>query len=126
MAENSSYQRERVQLITFVRDTHRLLAQLVRRKRDPKGKPLFPRVFHKEINAAWSQFSNRFSLDRAATQILSADDAHIAAAGLYGAELVLKLSVVKRLRRLFNRTGGKRLLARLFNAIDNVLDRHQV
>lgn len=122
MADNSSYQEDRTVLVGFVRETHSLLGSLVATKKDPKGKVIFPRQLHKDISAAWKQFDSRFSLPAAEKKIFAAKDERIAAAGLYGAELALKLSIIDRLRRLFRLKGGVRILSRLFNAIDNVLE----
>jgi len=122
MAMNSSWPEDRARLVVFVKEWHVFMREIVEAKVDPKGILLFPAELHPLIDEAWKEFDFSFSLSKAEEKIFEADDERIEWAGLRGAQLALKLFIVERLKGLFRRIGGKKLLARLFQAIDNVFD----
>ena len=113
---------DREKLVAFVNDTYELLRVLVQEKVDRKGTQLFPQELQAAIDDGWRQFDQRFSIEEAAGRIQAADSRALFRAGLYGAELRLKLGVVDWLKKRFLEVGGARLLSRLFGGIDTVLD----
>ena len=76
----------------------------------------------KPIKSAWMEFRRDFSVRRAFSliELVKADE--LQSHGLYGKQLHLKLSVIDSWHNRFFAQRTKKVLLRLFDAIDTLLD----
>lgn len=120
MPEPTIQDRER--LIEFLGDTLSLIAELLVEGKDCRGHRVLPAEFLPAFRAAWREFNEQFSFERVQTTIRLTPNERLVWAGLYGAQLELKLSTVANLRSQYFSSGGGRWLKKLLDAIDRLLD----
>lgn len=106
-------------LIEFVRWTSQALKDIVVLE-SPTGRDLFYSELRDPMLAAWSDVSGRF--DGLVLAVEQLPDEVIQRHGLEGAQLEFKLGTVRTSSRLYSRYGTGRLLRRLLEAIDTLLD----
>lgn len=106
----------------FIHETYQLLDHLVHKELDFHGHPFFAADLVGQIREAWEEFQNDFKLERAYALIHGAPGARLQLSGLYGKQLDLKLSVVRSWVGRFKEVRAKKILLRLLDAIDTVLD----
>lgn len=122
MADTRALDPDRNALVAFLKETTAFLHDLVKEKTDPKSQELlFPKDYHHDIDDAWAEFREHWNFSLAERAIAEAPTTRLHQAGLFGAQLRLKLRLIRELRDLFRRMGGKGILRRLFKAIDNLL-----
>jgi len=78
-----------------------------------------PSDLHGYLKAAWEETKKIFPVDR---EIDAIEEKVLSQHGLTGPQLEWKLGVYDHVRRLFKRNPTKRLLTKLIDAIDGVLD----
>lgn len=106
-------------LSKFLHGVRQFLGQLVQSNESPKYEPLFVPDLLPDMRAAWEEVS-RYS-SRLEEAVLSISDAAIVSHGLSGPQLRFKLNVVRYCHALYLRLG-RRVLRKLLDAIDNLLD----
>jgi len=121
MADTSPLDTDRNHLLEFLKDTTSFLDRLVTEKVDSKQQLLFRAQYHEDLDGAWKEFQANWDLSLAKKAIERTDDKALRAAGLHGAQLRLKLRLIRDLKDIFYRTGGTGVLRRLFKAVDNLL-----
>ena len=109
--------RDREELERFVSGTVRLIGDVA-----TQHTHLFPPKLHQDIAAAWSEFDQDFDRERALSLAREIPEERAIWAGLYGAQLQLKLAVVRYWRSKWNRFSTGKVLKKLLDAIDTVLD----
>lgn len=110
-------ERDREELERFVSGTVDLLGSLATEHLDR-----FPAELRPDISAAWSEFQSDFHRNRAQETARNIRRDRAIWAGLYGAQLRLKLAVVSYWRRKWNLNFSTKILKKLLDAIDTVLD----
>lgn len=83
---------------------------------------LFPPELQEDIGAAWKEFEEDFDEPGFIAAARDIRTPRAKWAGLYGAQLRLKLAVVGYWRRKWNASVSTRILKKLLDAIDTVLD----
>jgi hypothetical protein len=106
----------------FIELTHSLIHHLVYEGFDVNGRPFFFEDLIIEIREAGDEFEKDFEVDQALKQIQETAPQKLQKSGLYGKQLHLKLSVVKKWKERFSRRRVKRILLELLDAVDTVLD----
>jgi hypothetical protein len=122
MINDKSVHEARESLKNFLNLVLSLIKHLVSEGIDEEGKSFFIPDLHDEIRAAWEEFLKDFSLDHAFTLIQNTSTERLQASGLYGRQLNLKLSVVNKWMERFSKKRLKKILLRLLDAIDTLLD----
>jgi hypothetical protein len=112
---------DRDQLVQFLKTTLALIRSLATDHLN-----LFAQDLRQAITAAWSEFETDFNLPDAEATIRAIRQDRAIWAGLYGAQLKLKLAVIQHWQQEWerNRTGfgfGRKILKKLIDAIDTVL-----
>lgn len=120
MREPTIQDRER--LIEFLGDTLSLIDELLAEGKDHQGNRVLSAEFLPAFRAAWREFNEQFPFERVQTIIQRTPDERLVWAGLYGAQLELKLTTVAHLRSQFFSSGGGGWLKKLLDAIDRLLD----
>ena len=87
-----------------------------------EGRPLFLEGQSELIKGAWEEFRSDFDVERANLLIKSAEAEKLQSHGLYGKQLYLKLFVIESWKERFIGRRTKKVLLRLFDAIDTLLD----
>ncbi len=113
---------DRNRVIEFIRETYALIGELIAEEGNHRGHRVLPEVLLPSFRAAWQKFNEQFPVDRAEATIRQTPDDRFFRAGLYGAQLSLKLSMIARCRSRYFSLGGARLLKKLLDAIDRLLD----
>jgi hypothetical protein len=109
--------RDREEIERFVSSTVDLLRSV-----STEHLHLFPEELRQNISAAWGEFERDFNRTRALETARKIRRDRAIWAGLYGAQLGLKLSVVSYWRRKWNLKVTGKFLKKLLDAIDTVLD----
>jgi len=104
----------------FLKGTSEVLDSLVRKGKDPLGRSIFVPELLKPMQDAWSELGPAFSVATKAVTKVSAE--RLIEHGLDGKQLDFKLRVVDWISGQFHRLGGAKLLNRLLDAIENLLD----
>ncbi len=111
---------DRQRLVQFLKAVHEILDRLVKTGKDPTGKPLFVPELQELMDAAWTEVVPVFWDTEKAIQ--DASEERLGGHGLFGKQLDFKLRVVDWLSGRFQALGGAKLLKRLLQAIENLLD----
>jgi|LGOV01.1.fsa_nt_gb hypothetical protein len=106
----------------FLCETLDFLGLLVREGVDAERRPFFVETLLPEIRQAWEEFRNDFSLEKAQDLVKKTPGSVLQSHGLYGSQLKLKLSVIASWKGRFFKKRTKKLLLRLLDAIDTLLD----
>ena len=112
----------KVLLQKFIIQTLVFLEHLVVEGFDMEGRPLFLEEQSELIKGAWEEFGSDFDVERANMLIKRAEADKLRSHGLYGKQLNLKLSVIESWQKRFLGRRTKKVLLRLFDAIDTLLD----
>src|SRR5215213_1115881 len=112
---------DREKLVEFLKSTLALIRSLATDHLN-----LFPQDLRPTIAAAWSEFEADFNQPQAEATIRAIRSDRAIWAGLYGAQLNLKLAVIQHWRQEWEGTRtsfgfGKKILKKLIDAIDTVL-----
>ncbi len=110
---------DRNTLLSFLQFYQKFLSELLETGRDAKGDFLFVKELFQPIKMAWEEMDNHFNM--AATALKNVSDDRLVMYGLYGEQLKLKIAVLARANNKFTKFGGKSLLRRLLDTIDNLL-----
>ncbi len=110
------------QLQSFISETFSLFKQLVYDGFDLDQEPFFLENHLEQIKAAWKEFHEDFDTKNAKQKIMEASGRMLQIHGLYGKQLELKLSVINTWRERFNGNRAKKILIKLLDAIDTLLD----
>jgi hypothetical protein len=106
-------------LSKFLFAVRRFLGQLVQSNESPRYEPLFDPDLLPDMRAAWKEVSQYVVvLEEAA---LSVSNTMIFTHGLYGPQWRFKLNVVRYCHSLYV-SRGRRVLRKLLEAIDNLLE----
>ena len=104
-------------LLKFVEDTEGFLGRLTRHK-----KAFIPTLW-RSLDNAWSDTSDHFiKLRREIIENYRRNKEKLQNHGLIGSELYLKLNTVEHYFGELITSGGKKVLKKLFNAINNLLN----
>lgn len=106
----------------FISEILVFLEQLAIEGFDTEGRPLFLEEQLERIKGAWEEFRGDFDVKRANVLIKRAEADKLQSHGLYGKQLNLKLSVIESWQKRFFGRRTKKVLLRLFDAIDTLLD----
>jgi len=109
-------------LTDFLKDTTALVRHLVYEGIDDDHRPFFFEDLSDQIRTAWEEFEEDFNINDAIDQINDTDAEKFQASGLYGSQLDLKLSVIDKWKKRFSKKRIKKILLKLLDAIDTVLD----
>ena len=82
----------------------------------------FPPELQEDIGAAWKEFEEDFDESRFVATARDIPSDRAVWAGLYGAQLRLKLAVVSHWHHKWNSSFSTKILKKLLDAIDTVLD----
>lgn len=122
MLSTKQLQDARTDLVDFIRRVYNLLERSMTEGRDARGKLLIRMKFRPLANDAWREFQKQCSLSAAIARIHKASGYSLEHHGLYGAQLGLKFEQVKELFRRFERAGGSRILKKLLDVVDTLLE----
>jgi hypothetical protein len=109
----------------FLGETLDFLKMLAYEGVDAEGRPLFVEKLLPEIRKAWEEFQEDFNVKNAqdAQELVNKIPGPVLQShGLYGGQLRLKLSAISSWRERFLGKRTKKLLLRLLDAIDTLLD----
>ena len=106
----------------FLGRTLDLLRMLAYEGVDEKGQPLFIEELLPKIPKAWEEFRADFNVEKAERLVNETPGPVLQSHGLYGHQLTLKLSAIASWRKRFLGKKTKKLLLRLLDAIDTLLD----
>ena len=81
-----------------------------------------PQELYEVLVEAWREAKGRLPLDAVKKEIEIAEDKFLELHGLTGNQLVWKLNVYNMIRSLFKKNPVKRLLSKLLQAIDGIID----
>jgi len=120
---NNDLEREaKDRLKDFLTKSHGLIRQLVYEGVDKDGRSFFIDDVSGLIREAWKEFEEDFKIDHAVSLIQQTSAETLKTSGLYGRQLNLKLSVVDKWKKRFSEKRIKKILLKLLDAIDTVLD----
>lgn len=110
----------------FVKQVHDFLAEIVRSDRDPiSAEPLFEQELVPAMRAAWDEVKRAGLFDDVGMRIRDArprPEATFGPHGLTGQQLRFKLAVIRFFHGRYIARGGRRLLKKLLDIIDDLLD----
>jgi len=106
----------------FLGETLYFLQVLAYEGVDTEGRPLFIEALLPEIRQAWEEFRNDFDVEKAQELIKKTPGPVLQSHGLYGHQLSLKLLAIATWRERFLGKRTKKLLLKLLDAIDTLLD----
>jgi hypothetical protein len=109
-------------LVDFLGETLDFLKMLVYEGEDAENRPLFIEDLLPEIREAWEEFREDLNVENAQKLINETPGSVLQSYGLYGSQLRLKLSAISSWRERFFGKRTKKLLLRLLDAIDTLLD----
>ena len=112
----------KILLQNFIIQTLLFLEHLVVERFDMEERPLFLEEQSDLIKGAWEEFHSDFDVEKANMLIKRAEADKFQSHGLYGKQLDLKLSVIDSWHNRFLTRRTKKVLLRLFDAIDTLLD----
>ena len=106
----------------FLGETLDFLKMLVHKGADAEDRPFFVEKLLPEIREAWEEFREEFNVENAQKLVNETPGSVLQSYGLYGSQLRLKLSAISSWRERFLGKRTKKLLLRLLDAIDTLLD----
>jgi DUF1009 family protein len=106
----------------FISETVGLLRSLVNEGYDSKGRRLFMLNVIEKMRPAWEEFEGDFDVQKANSLIQNVAAARLQSFGLYGKQLDLKLAVIAAWTQRFSQSRLKKILLKLLDAIDTLLD----
>jgi len=106
----------------FLGETLGFLKMLTYEGEDAEGRSLFVEKLLPEIRQAWEEFQDDFNVEDAQRLVTKTPGPVLQSHGLYGRQLRLKLSAIASWRERFLGKKTKKLLLRLLDAIDTLLD----
>jgi hypothetical protein len=115
-------QKAKQSLKYFINETLSLIKNLVYDGIDVDKRPFFIKDLSDQIRPAWKEFEEDFKIDHALDQIQKTKAESLQVSGLYGKQLNLKLSVFENWKKRFSEKPIKKILLRLLDAIDSILD----
>jgi len=106
----------------FLGETLDFLKMLVHEGADAEDRAFFVEELLPEIREAWEEFREEFNVENAQELVNETPGSVLQSYGLYGGQLRLKLSAISSWRERFLGKRTKKLLLRLLDAIDTLLD----
>ena len=106
----------------FLDETLDFLKTLAYEGVDAEGRSLFIEKLLPEIRQAWEEFQDDFNVEEAQGLVNETPGPALQSHGLYGNQLRLKLSAISTWRERFFGKGTKKLLLRLLDTTDTLLD----
>ena len=113
---------DRKQLFIFLVSTRDFVGKHIESGRDSLGTPVIDEDMLPLLRDAWKEFQDGPGIAQAEKQIFGVSDQALIEAGLYGAQLRLKLENALKHRDNYQRRGGPKFLRKAIDAFDHLLD----
>lgn len=110
------------EVISFLRLVRDLLSRIALEGHVRQGTPIIPIDLRPQLREAWKELEEQRTFEYLETTIQQAGLAALTKVGLSGAQLRLKLGLVDRVKRRFERYFDKPHLGPFLEIIDKILD----
>lgn len=111
MINEKSANEARSEILAFIQELHEIIGKTIYEPYGQNRELLVLEEMQKELQEAWSEFSEDFNFDQAKERIYEAPQERLQTHGLYGGQLRAKLSLFRtRVERFFVGRERKRSL----------------